>query len=46
MSYEFWWCFPESQCKYNTWGGADVRICPFLSVNVLFCLILSVLDEL
>jgi hypothetical protein len=26
--------------------GCNVRICPFLSVNVPFCLILSVLEEL
>ena len=37
MSYEFV-CVPESQCKDNTWGGRNVRICLFLSVNVLKCL--------
>ena len=35
MSYEFWWCDPESQCKDNTWGGADVLECPPMSLDVL-----------
>ena len=30
-------CVPESQCKDNTWGGANVLECPPMSVNVLKC---------
>ena len=30
-------CVPESQCKDNTWGGANVLECPPMSLNVLKC---------
>ena len=31
-------CVPESQCKDNTWGRANVLQCLPMSLNVLKCL--------